>query len=612
MQTYTCRAGSYRRHWNRIASLCFYCGGLFLPHPAWGQTSAPSKQAPIAPANATQPPLPDPFYNALDQLSKKFKIAIIAESRPFPQSKSTIAPAPGADAPHDADEQPNKAETTSQETPQEDAAQAGNPGEAVPPTEGLSSEEAVRAVAERFDYTAVHQGSVYLLLKRYTNPEDMPEVTPEECLIGLKRLPIPSSAPPGNALAKNADLYGPATIIRQTSERLSGRSAFARTGTMNDLMYSQALNILANDFYFHSRGTRKAVTIALLENGRPQDPVLRWKTIAKLPVFGYETVFGPEASPVFLPVSDCERILVPPYGTTIPYPVFSMRYAPTLPDPDPTDPAKLPQAVKRFLDDNGRSSRAVTIAEVVAGLNKREKSRLIYKVDPAYASKHITIAGIDTLSPETVMQAMAAVYGLGVDHRRDNTVVMTDPPGFIPPPPPAQSFIFTLYREFDKFLLPSFPAPIYRALHARFLAGRTRTRNQEGPRLLEYKTQYEFQDIATAFRNSAMQMFRYLAETQVKARPDQKLELSRLGERARTLFALARTASAYADACELVDIPLPPYVTHIDDFRQNVQIRENVYRDANGALRLALALMYLNPQSGVAYGPVPFFDAPMN
>jgi hypothetical protein len=181
---------------------------------------------------------------------------------------------------------------------------------------------------------------------------------------------------------------------------------------------------------------------------------------------------------------------------------------------------------------------------------------------------------------------------------------------------------------------------VIRVIHARFLAGRTKTKNQEGPELLQFETQYEFQRMGATFRNAAMRMFRYLAEPQVKAQPEEKLALSRLGERERMLFMFARTVSAYAGECELAEIPLPPYVTHIDDYSANVKITGGVYRKGDSpkgpyiydpiyfskinlrqmmqepsgyscpddSARLALFVTYVDPQSGVAFGPVQFLD----
>jgi hypothetical protein len=569
-----------------VGSLLCFGFGVLPGQPSWGQAPMP----PAASVREATALLPDPFYEALEGLSKKYSVAFVAEGRPFPQAKSgPVLPLNADPAPEEVDPSPSK---------------------------DLSPEEAVQKVAGKYDYDAVRQGNVYLLTKRYTNPDDMPEVTPEECLLGLKRLGPATS--PGNTEAiavsndqiMSAQVRGAQVVIERTKQRLTERPSDRNRGIMQDLVYSVMLHNLSHNFYFDAAMTRKAVTVLQWENNRTQEPVFRWQTIEKSPVFGYDALFGPQARLFFLPVSDCDRILVAPYGTPVPCQGYTMRYDLALPDPDPTDPAGLSQATKRFLDDNGRSSRAITLAEAIAALNKRATGRLVYKVDPAYAAKRVTLVGADNLSPEIVIQSLAAVYGQGVDHHRDNTVHLTNPPFFDMPHTPRA--VYTLFHAYDKLVRPEIPAPIVRVMHARFVAGRTKTKNQEGTELLEYGTQGEFQRIAATLRNSAMQMFRYLAEPEVKAQPQQKLALSRLGERERILFAIAQSASVYADACKLTEIPLPPYITDLDDFRQNVTITEKVYRDNNGVLRVALALTYVYPQTGVAYGPVNFFDASMN
>jgi hypothetical protein len=180
--------------------------------------------------------------------------------------------------------------------------------------------------------------------------------------------------------------------------------------------------------------------------------------------------------------------------------------------------------------------------------------------------------------------------------------------------------------------------PIYRVIHARFLAGRTKTQNQEGPELLEFETQYEFQKIAAFFRNTAMRQLRYLAEPQVKAQPKEKLPLSRLGEREHTLFMFAQTVSTYAAACKVADIPPPPYLFAGNGnvwadgiWEASVKISGGVYRKGDSpkgpylydpfyfskitnrscpddTARLALFVTYIDPKSGVAWPPVQFLD----
>lgn len=587
------------------------------------------------------PLLPDPFYNALDRLSQKFKIAIVAEGRPFPQNKGAKAPLSGVIA--DAAEQQDRDGKAGKEPPAGNEGQAGDQEEAIPPSGGLSPEEEVKAIAERFDYTSVQQGNVYLLTKRYTNPEDIPEVTAEEC---RTRLSMPFNFGTRFALVNGVLKIHPTEdrIISSVNSRLLDDARLLRRRLSMEEFTERLIGAIdhspmglyevAQQFYFQSHEDRLRATNAVLESIRNFDPIFHWQIIDKKPVFGYDGRLGADNVEFFLPMSDCDRASVVPYGTPLPRPDYWVRTEMRLPDPDPTDPATLPRETKRFLDDNGRSSRALTIADVVAGLNRREKGRLVYKVEPVYAAKHVTIAGCDTLPPQNVMQAIAAVYGLGVEHRKDDTV------NIIHLPPNVSNIAYLTYlRQLDKYTQLFLPSPLYRAIHARFLDARTKPQNKEGKELLEYRTQFEFQRIADNYRNSALRMLRYLAEPQVKAQPRQRLALSKLDARSQKLFLFAQAVSGYASLCEIAEIPAPLFITHSVDFDRNVRITGGIYRKGdspNGpyikdplyfskitsvgdyyttpddTARLALFVTYVDPKTGLTLGPVLIFDRSLN
>lgn len=634
----------------RFGMLFLGCWGVSAPPPSWGQ-------APMPPAPARQeaaPALPDPFYNALDALSQKYHVAFVAEGRPFLAGRNS--PAPRANTEQASGPDPI---APVNETPPEEAANSM-------PHNSLSAEEAeVQKVAAQFDYDFLHQGSVYLLQKRYSNPEDLPEVTPEECrLLWLHCDPVSSRTAMNNgfqvmnhrekqiASAVNAELLNLTRSRRQLTQLDFVHAVLYGSGG-STLILSQGLGrsnpttadpfsipLLMHDFVLGSYSDRIRATSSLLANSRPLDPVFHWQTLGQSPVFGYDTQFDPQTNPLFIPASDCDRIVVAPYGTPMPRPDFWMRTETHRPDPDPTDPKTLSPATKRFLDDHGRSSRAVTIAEALVPINKKVPKNpgyKIYAVDRAFAAKRVTLVGTDKLSPETFMQSLAAVYNLSVEHRRDDHVVLTWKP-----------ILSGRSWTYGQSVRASISDPIYRVIHARFLAGRTKTQNQEGPQLLEFGTQYEFQRIAASFRNTAMRQFRYLAEPQVKAQPKEKLPLSRLGEREHTLFMFAQTVSVYAAACEAADIPLPPYLIvglpwDADGiWAASVKISGGVYRKGGSpggpyiydpfyfsrityratgrdraisdyscpddTARLALFVTYVNPQSGVAWPPAQFLD----
>ncbi|MCW3051219.1 MAG: hypothetical protein JWN14_389 [Chthonomonadales bacterium] len=608
-----------------VGSLLFCCLSPFATQTASGQ-------APMPPIPAKQPetaPLPDPFFEALSGLSKRFGVAFVAEGRPFLLGKTGSVPTQGTE--------PAVGEATATA---EVAASS--------PNDKQAADAEVQKVANQFDYEAVRQGNVYLLGKRYTNPDDMPDVTLEECRISLRSFlgcvgmygalhdrkesitsirSIVINQLYVNARARSRDaIHDPMSAFQGINVNLPGNQ---RTGIPDFPWHATSLTTL---YYFASHRDRIEGVLSMLDRNRAFDPVFRWQTIGQHPVFGYDTQLNPQADPLFLPASDCDRVVVTPYGTLFPRDDWWMRTDTILPDQDPTDPAGLSEQTRRFLDDNGRSSRAIPLSEVIAAINRRVPKKpgwKLYKVDWPYASKHVTLVGADKLPPGELMQSLAAVYGLRVNYNLDDTVVLTMARSENPSPKYVSTYRpIGIVDNLSEYVRANFPSPIYRLMHARFLAGRTKPKNQDGPRLLEYETQYELQRMATTFRNSAMRELRYLVEPQVKAQSKAKLPLSRLGEREHILFTLAQTASGFADACELADVPAPPYITRHDDpllpGRANIRFTGGVYpqdgspegpylmRFPDKNARLALFVTYVSPQTGLTYGPIQILDMPLN
>lgn len=65
------------------------------------------------------------------------------------------------------------------------------PAASSPAANRLPTEEAVRRAAEAFDYDIQHGGGasnrrVFTLVKRYSQPDDLPSITEEECRVGLR------------------------------------------------------------------------------------------------------------------------------------------------------------------------------------------------------------------------------------------------------------------------------------------------------------------------------------------------------------------------------------------------------------------------------------------
>ena len=467
----------------------------------------------------------------------------------------------------------------------------------------LSREEKeVQQVAARFDYFAVHQGSVYLLMKRYTDPDDMPDVTPEECRNGLK---MAAKAFPGGVFASSfADspeealkkVLVPRSFASPTPEQWARLTTVGITLSNLNPFAQHTVWIAAYKFYYQTFQDRIAGAIIEMEERPPLNPSFHWKTIEKSRVFGYDTLRID-----FIPMSDTDRVVVAPYNAPLPRASFSVRDDITVPATDITDPAALSEQTKRFLDDKGEESHAVSLAQAIADLNKRAANSGVYGVDAMYAAKHVTLVGLDKLSPETAMKSLAGVYGLRVGHR-DGTVTLTAPRPF-----QSQSF-----NEVKRALISVIPAPIYRAfrIHGTPAQSTDTSLGSSDPSVTPLSLD-AYEARGAVIHNSVVRMFRYLAESQVKPRSGSGRTLSHLGERADSLFELARMARAYMGICGLVDCPPPPYLTDLTTFANRVALHGILEGSENTAMQLRLSLTCTDPKTGSKYGPVEFFDSPL-
>ncbi|MCW3052487.1 MAG: hypothetical protein JWN14_1657 [Chthonomonadales bacterium] len=564
MRTALWITGRWRRRSLRIGALLLFWPGISAGHPSWAQTPMP----PPASEQAATAPLPDPFFDALEALSRRYGVAFVAEGRPFPQVQSDSAPP-----------------LTTDVIPQANVEVNSHPKVISP------EEREVQKVAARFDYTAVHQGQVYLLIKRYTNPDDTPDVTPDECRNGLK---LAAKAFPGGFFTSNfADTPEKALvkILNRESFATPTTEQWIRIATRGvslselDRFVQHTVWMLAYKYYFQTYQDRIAGILFDMEERPPRNPSFHWKTLDKSRVFGYDTLRVD-----FIPISDADRVVVPAYNAPLPRPGFLVRDDVTVPTPDPTDPSGLSEQARRFLDDAGRSSHVVSLAQAITALNRQAALPNAFGVDAMYAAKHVMLVGVETLPASVVMQSLADVYGLRVE-RQERKVVLTAPRPFHP----------TAFPEVKRALLSVIPAPIYRAFRIHNTPAPRIEAPAGSPAVSGTSLSLDAYDArGVAIQHSLVQMFRSLAEPQVKPRPGS------------SLFELARMARAYVGLCGIADCPMPPYlISELTDFANHVTLRGGFEGDARTGMEVTLSLTYIDPQTGANYGPIEFFHSSM-
>lgn len=513
-------------------------------------------------AQGAKPPIPSAqkvvvspaqvFSSDLARLSNRFGVAFVAEGQPIPVTKE--GPAPSL-------------------------------------SEKLSQADAVREVADYFDYSAARHGSVYLLTKRYTTAEDLPDVTPEECRSGLKAI--------AKILATFNPRYPKSSFGNYPQAHIASLLSAEQLGKLgkDGLLVSELTPIqheevwrLALNFYLQSQADQIEQSYTDLENRNPADPVFHWQTIMNVRAFGYDTRSVHLNDILFIPVSNSNQILVAPDGGKVIFdvPTHNGKPAPRL---DPTDPTTIKESAKQSVDDQGKSSCVLSLSEVISPLNGKAAKPDFYKVDPMYAAKHVTLVGVDKLPADVLMRSIAAVYGRRVAKNEDGSFLLTHP----------SAIEAKQLTELGSALRSAIPAPIYRAIQAGVLSTHKEIQGVESPVLAD-----DYQVPASVLRRSAMQMFRYIAEPKVKSQPTGKLALSCLGDPARSMFEFANTIGLFSTICWLADRPQPPYISDID----HVILTGGIYRNEAGDERFSLFFSYTNPKTGALYKGVGFSNAP--
>ena len=187
-----------------------------------------------------------------------------------------------------------------------------------------------------------------------------------------------------------------------------------------------------------------------------QDPLFHWQQVADVFPFGYDFDSPKTHKKVFIPISHANKVAVTPEGGLITMSSHAERNGVPLPDSDPTDPV---------IKKSGQTppiAPAITIslAALMAELNRHDRQQMSCQVDVALASKRVTVIGKDEVGASQIMEAVADVYGLRVRHAENGVLILTRLRDLAAPD----------ITRLGKALRGVTPAPLIRALHARMRA----------------------------------------------------------------------------------------------------------------------------------------------
>lgn len=319
--------------------------------------------------------------------------------------------------------------------------------------------EAVRTIAMAYDYDAKRTDKTYVLEKRYTDVNDLPSVTLEECKDSVQDMVrILSVWNPGLAKTCWFDPDVKTFIASLTQEQLQAMSQ-KRVGlpvsTMSSDQQKQVWR-LALHFYVQ-RPQEKDISpvLAQIKCAMDEHTMFVKRQLRGLNLFGYEGTLITAGKPYhyFRPLSHPSTVISRADGTV----GFITYRGSKEPLTDPTDPVgAVPEPGKVATQTKYEPSiESTSLGVVVASLSTRQESTVHLAVDETLAAKRVVVIGAETVSPVSVFRALADVYGLRIYKEIDGTLRLTRhqtrPPKDI--------------KSLPDVLRMAFPEPFLRAMH---------------------------------------------------------------------------------------------------------------------------------------------------
>lgn len=289
------------------------------------------------------------------------------------------------------------------------------------PPAGLPLREAVDKIAAAFDYAVERQNNTFLLRKRYTDPNDLPEVTLEECalaasdlarvlkpfdsgmkMLGIGRNPaieklMKSLTPEQWTLMSKGETQKGAHHVIQPID--AGLPISQLSPEQQQTVRRYAL------FSYTGENTDIAAQTAQdIKQIAAEGAIFVWRNVNTSRLLGYELPAADTSKeqPLFRPLSDA-AVAMPGGGLRI----F---------ESPKTPPVATVQRLK--------TSR-FTLKDALAGLAARHPGGVSLSVDDALAAKQILVVGGEKQSPPVLLRALADVYGLRVMTQENGALRLT-------------------------------------------------------------------------------------------------------------------------------------------------------------------------------------------
>jgi len=477
-------------------------------------------------------------------------------------------------------------------------------------TERADLDDEVETVADAYDYSVERRGDVFVLKKRYSDPHDLPALTPAECehtLALLQRVAEPFNP---HALVWHIEPltpHSPQLEFSQVQIVHPFVKAFADSLTPDQLEGMNKDKLLVSSLSQDQKALARRLRLSAYTQQPMEDlarflpqlkqveqnAVFRLQETSSSPrTFGYLSPEGPEDPThlLFHPLTRMDRSQ--DLGIS-----FPSDLRPT--DADPTDPNQASMEVS--------STTTQTLSSVIAFLNAQSGGALHANVDTAVGAKPVSVAGSKNAPADQVLQALADVYGLSLLRSPLNNPIMftITLPDVTPP-----SELVALPSSLRQAL----PEPFARAAHLEKMVaeeqkfydfwhpsrdpkrltppshtlGIEETQAEMKQAMLERKRAVgglteikaglgrvkQAQSALPTLRLAAIQRLRVLVEPRLRMKPD-GIAISDLGESEHEAIATIFMAEAAQALGDLITQAVPDTALHFDQARIGGGIQEN-------------------------------------
>lgn len=434
-------------------------------------------------------------------------------------------------------------------------------------------------VADAYDYDVQRQGSLFVLLKRYSDPNDLPDVTPEECTLALDDMAQVMSflnpGPPESGrgpyitpqLVSIAATLTPAqfqAMEQRTSDK--GLSVASLSDEQQSMVRRFALTSYVYDPWADVQGAlyrlRQAATTTLAVEKSRQISTRTTRMGDEPPITltaVQDTAFGFNMRDIY------GRLFFTQMDENMAFIAATSNQPPASPlAARPVPPGS----------DRGYT----TLGAVVQGLNARGARVTML---PALQAKTLTVYGTDAVAPEQLLKAIATVYGLRYVKEKDGRKRLTRPEISIP----------LAVEGLPDAVRRVLPSPLLRAMHDGELEKannqekwiREKTLKTQADFIKMGQEQYQLQkrclemrSLSVTLHRVAVARLRAAFDTElikqwgpVKAQsasgqPVKQIPLSALPAEARAAFAVALTTTAMDDVIHSLGQKAPAWAADMN------------------------------------------------